>query len=110
MTKSELIDEVAQQLDLPRKRAEQVVKLIFDDMCRALARGERIEIRGFGSFKAKHYPAYSGRNPKTGDTIYVESKVLPAFKVGKELRARVNDLDPADQAAPVFQERGPNSA
>ena len=110
MTKSELMDLLTLQTGLPRKRVEQAVNLVFDAMAEALVRGDRIEIRGFGSFKAKHYPAYSGRNPKTGDTIYVESKVLPAFKVGKELRARVNDLDPADQAAPVFQERGPNSA
>lgn len=100
MTKSELIDEVAQQLDLPRKRAEQVVKLIFDDMCRALARGERIEIRGFGSFRAKRYPPYSGRNPKTGRVIQVDEKVLPVFKVGKELRGRVNGAgEPIPQAA-----------
>ena len=59
----------------------------------ALVRGDRIEIRGFGSFKTKHYPAYTGRNPKTGDPIAVDEKVLPVFKVGKQLRERVLDED-----------------
>jgi len=59
----------------------------------ALVRGDRIEIRGFGSFKTKHYPAYTGRNPKTGAPIAVEEKVLPVFKVGKQLRERVLNED-----------------
>lgn len=90
MTKSQLIDAVAQRGGLTRKRAEQVVNTIFQAMEGALIRGDRIEIRGFGSFKTKHYPAYTGRNPRTGEPIPVASKVLPVFKVGRELRERLD--------------------
>lgn len=93
MTKSQLIDSVAARSGLTRKRAEHLVNTIFDSMEDALVRGDRIEIRGFGSFKTKHYPAYTGRNPKTGDPIAVDEKVLPVFKVGKQLRERVLDED-----------------
>jgi integration host factor subunit beta len=90
MTKSELIDAVTSKANIPRKRAEEVVNLIFDSMKEALIQGDRIEIRGFGSFKTKHYEPYMGRNPKTGRLIEVREKVLPVFKVGKELKNRVN--------------------
>ncbi|MEL6340234.1 MAG: integration host factor subunit beta [Myxococcota bacterium] len=90
MNKSELIDRITDVSKLPRKRAEHVVNLIFDAMTEALARGERIEIRGFGSFISKHYGARIGRNPRTGESIPVPEKKLPFFKVGKELRERVD--------------------
>ena len=90
MNKSELIDKLVDKSKLPRKRAEQVVNLVFQSMTDALAAGDRIEIRGFGSFVAKHYPARMGRNPRTGATIPVPAKRLPFFKVGKELRERVD--------------------
>lgn len=90
MTKSELIDEVAARRNLPRRTAEEVVNLIFDGMRDALCRGERIEIRGFGTFKVRFYDGYVGRNPKTSQTIKVRSKVLPVYKPGKALRVRVN--------------------
>ncbi|MED5373658.1 MAG: HU family DNA-binding protein [Myxococcota bacterium] len=90
MTKSELIDEVALVRNIPRRTAEEVVNLIFDGMRDALVAGERIEIRGFGSFKTRYYDGYTGRNPKTAQAIKVAPKVLPVFKVGKELRVRVN--------------------
>ena len=93
MTKSQLIETVAARGGLTRKRAEQLVNTIFDSMEDALVRGDRIEIRGFGSFKTRHYPAYTGRNPKTGAPIDVSEKVLPVFKVGKELRDRVQGDD-----------------
>ena len=89
MTKSQLIETVAARGGLTRKKAEHLVNTIFDSMEDALVRGDRIEIRGFGSFKTKHYPAYTGRNPKTGAPIAVDAKVLPVFKVGKQLRDRV---------------------
>ncbi len=89
MTKSELIDAVVEKSGITRKQAEQIVRLLFDSMTEALVKGDRIEIRGFGSFRAKHYRPYAGRNPKTGSNIAVEAKVLPVFKVGKELRIRV---------------------
>jgi len=90
MNKSELVDEIVTKTNLPRKRAEDVVNLIFDEMTAALARGDRIEIRGFGSFVSKHRRARTGRNPRTGAAIPVVEKRLPFFKVGKELRERVN--------------------
>ena len=89
VTKSQLIEAVAAGGGLTRKRAEQLVNTIFQSMEDALVRGDRIEIRGFGSFKTKHYAAYTGRNPKTGEPIDVDAKVLPVFKVGRQLRERV---------------------
>lgn len=89
MTKSQLIEAVAARAGLTRKTAEHVVSVIFSSMSDALIRGDRIEIRGFGSFKTKHYSSYTGRNPKTGDPIAVDAKVLPVFKVGRQLRDRV---------------------
>ena len=91
MTKSDLIDSVAAASGLTRKAAEQAVNGVFRAMEDALVRGDRIEIRGFGSFKTKHYDAYVGRNPKTGDPIEVPGKVLPVFKVGRTLRERLSD-------------------
>lgn len=90
MNKSELVERLAERAKITKKRAEQVVNLVFDQMSQALKRGERIEIRGFGSFTSKAYPAYTGRNPRTGETIHVPAKRLPFFKVGKELKERVD--------------------
>ncbi len=90
MNKSDLVEKVMGQLHLPKKRAEQVVNMVFEAMTKALADGQRIEIRGFGSFVSKAYQARSGRNPRTGQTIDVPAKRLPFFKVGKELRERVD--------------------
>jgi integration host factor subunit beta len=90
MNKSDLVEKIVEKADLPRKRAEQVVNVVFDAMTSALADGDRIEIRGFGSFVAKTYRARTGRNPRTGEIIPVPEKRLPFFKVGKELRERVD--------------------
>jgi len=90
MNKSELIERMAQKIELGSVQAEEIVRLIIEQMRNALAAGKRIEIRGFGSFVVKDYESYWGRNPKTGEKIKVESKKLPAFKVGKELRERLN--------------------
>jgi integration host factor subunit beta len=91
MNKSDLIEKLAMQADRTRKQAEQVVNLIFDSMSNALLQEDRIEIRGFGTFVSKHYPAYDGRNPRTGEVIRVAEKHLPFFKVGKDLRERVDE-------------------
>ncbi len=91
MNKSQLIERVAERADISKKKAEVVVKQIFESMTDALVQDDRIEIRGFGSFTNKHYKAYTGRNPRTGAPIEVDQKVLPFFKVGKELRERVNN-------------------
>lgn len=97
MTKSELIEHLAQKTDLPKKRAEDAVNCIFDSLALALAAGHRIEIRGFGSFSLKEHRAYVGRNPKTGDEVPVERKHSIHFKVGKQLRELVDALpDPGE--------------
>lgn len=90
MNKSELVEALSINKDLTYKKAEQIVNLIFDAMSQALIDNDRIEIRGFGSFMVKDYKAYMGRNPKTGEIIQVNEKKLPFFKVGKELRERVD--------------------
>lgn len=93
MNKSELIEAVAEKSKITKKRAEDVVNLIFDAMTEAMARGDRIEIRGLGSFIVKDYGSYTGRNPRTGESIMVKPKKLPFFKVGKELKERVDSLE-----------------
>lgn len=89
MNKSELIELFAAKRDISHKRAEEVVNMIFNSMSEAMVAGERIEIRGLGSFVVKDYGAYTGRNPKTGEPIKVSPKKLPFFKVGKELKERI---------------------
>ncbi len=90
MNKSQLIEALAKAENLPVKKAEEVVSTFFGDMEEALVEGERVEIRGLGSFKVKNYDGYTGRNPKTGEMISVAPKKLPFFKVGKELKERVD--------------------
>ncbi len=90
MTKAELINQIAEKAGITRVKAEIVVNTIFDSMVDALKRNDRIEIRGFGSFVNRHYEAYQGRNPRTGEIINVQDKKLPFFKVGKELKEAVN--------------------
>jgi integration host factor subunit beta len=96
VTKSELIERVAQEAGMTKGRAEMVVNTIFDSMTSALIAGEGIEIRGFGSFTVRHYKSYKGRNPRTGNEVPVPEKRLPFFKVGKELKELVNDGEPGD--------------
>ncbi len=91
MTKSELIERIAaEQTQLSAKDVELAVKMILDHMAETLAEGERIEIRGFGSFSLHYREARLGRNPKTGEKVELEGKYVPHFKPGKELRERVN--------------------
>ena len=90
MTKSDLIDVLCETQKMPKGRAELLVNVIFDSMEASLRRGERIEIRGFGSFEIREYRAYEGRNPRTGSAVAVKPKRLPFFKVGKELKERVD--------------------
>jgi integration host factor subunit beta len=91
MNKSELVESLANSKALTYKKSEEIVNLIFESMADTLSSGGRIEIRGFGSFVVKDYKAYTGRNPKTGEVIEVKPKKLPFFKVGKELREKVNN-------------------
>jgi len=89
MNKSELIEQLAITKNVSNKRAEEIVNLVFNSMTEALTEGDRIEIRGLGSFVVKDYGTYTGRNPKTGAPITVSPKKLPFFKVGKELKERI---------------------
>ncbi len=91
MTKSELITRLASRFpQLVAKDADYAVKMILDEMTAALVRGDRIEIRGFGSFSLNHRPPRVGRNPKSGEKVMVPEKRVPHFKAGKELRERVD--------------------
>ena len=93
MTKSELIARLAERFpQLVAKDADMSVKMILDAMTEALAFGDRIEIRGFGSFSLNYRPPRTGRNPKTGSKVQVPAKYVPHFKAGKELRERVDQL------------------
>lgn len=92
MTKSELIERIAERQDqLSAKDVELAVKLILEYMSRMLAAGDRIEVRGFGSFSLHYREPRMGRNPKTGDPVQLEGKYVPHFKPGKEMRDRVNE-------------------
>ncbi|MCP4605814.1 MAG: integration host factor subunit beta [Proteobacteria bacterium] len=92
MTKSELIDTVANQTNIAKNRAELIVECVFDAMTDALKHTEGIEIRGFGSFTVREYKSYNGRNPRTGEAVQVAPKRLPFFKAGKELKEMVNKI------------------
>ena len=90
MNKSDLVEALSEGEDLTKSKAEEVINLVFSEMTNALVAGERVEIRGLGSFKIKSYDGYKGRNPKTGKRIKVKPKKLPFFKCGKELKERVD--------------------
>ncbi|HFC53814.1 MAG TPA: integration host factor subunit beta [Gammaproteobacteria bacterium] len=92
MTKSELIGQLAERMrnQLPEKDVELAVKTVLERMAQSLANGERIEVRGFGSFSLHYRPPRVGRNPKTGEAVPLSGKYVPHFKPGKELRERVN--------------------
>jgi len=90
MNKLGLIEELRKKAELTKSEARNVVDLFFNEISNTLANGDRVEIRGFCSFFVKHYKAYAGRNPKTGEQTRVKLKNLPFFKVGKELKDRVD--------------------
>jgi integration host factor subunit beta len=90
MTKADLIDEVSRLSNLTKKETETIVNTIFDNITDALAKGDKVELRGFGSFRIRHRNSRKGRNPKTGSAVDVPQKRVPFFKVGKRLRELVN--------------------
>lgn len=92
MNKSDLIEALATNQNLPVKTAESFVATVLSTITEALAKGDNVEIRGFGSFTVREYQAYEGRNPKTGNKIEVKAKKLPFFRVGKELREKLNEI------------------
>lgn len=86
MTKADLVEMVAESSNLPRKQADEVVQVILESITAALSRGEKVELRGFGSFRIRRRGERNGRNPKTGDKVHVPPKKIPYFKPGKHLR------------------------
>ena len=91
MTKAELVKEVAQAADLTKKHSEVVVNVVFQSIINALQQDEKVELRGFGSFRIRQRRSRQGRNPKTGDKVQVPPKKIPYFKPGKELKQFIND-------------------
>jgi integration host factor subunit beta len=91
MTKAELVEEVARSTELTKKHAEIIVNTVFESIVDSLKAGEKIELRGFGSFRIRRRGARMGRNPKTGDRVEVPAKRIPYFKPGKDLREMLND-------------------
>jgi integration host factor subunit beta len=90
MNKSQLVEALSERMGLTQRKAEEVINVVFEILANALRKEDRIEVRGFGSFMVKQYGSYMGRNPKTGTKIKVLPKKLPFFKVGKELKDRVD--------------------
>lgn len=100
MLKSELIAKISgANPHLFQRDVERIVNVVFDEIVDALARGQRVELRGFGAFTVKHRGARTGRNPRTGATVSVDQKFVPFFKTGKELRERLNEKAAAPAAA-----------
>ena len=91
MTKAELVDEVARVVQLTKKQAETIVNIVFDSIVDSLRSGQKIELRGFGSFRLRSRKSRTGRNPKTGEKVEVPSKKIPYFKPGKELKELINN-------------------
>jgi len=97
MTRSELIARIAQKNPhLYQRDVERIVSAIFEEIAGALARGDRVELRGFGAFSVKHREARVGRNPRTGESVDVAEKTVPFFKTGKQLRERINEESSAN--------------
>lgn len=91
MTKSELIEMVSSRVgNFSKRDIELIVDTVFDSMCASLSKGDKVEIRGFGSFKIKERDGRQGRNPKSGENIFIDSKKVPFFKAGKEIKERIN--------------------
>jgi integration host factor subunit beta len=91
MTKAELVDNVADKVNLTKKQTEVIVNILFNSITEALSEGDKVELRGFGSFRIRDRNPREGRNPKTGDTVHIPAKKVPFFKAGKELREMVDN-------------------
>jgi integration host factor subunit beta len=103
MTKSDLIEHIAELKQVSKGRAEALVNTIFECLEDALCRDERVEIRGLGSFETRRYGAYKGRNPRTGDSVAVQPKRLPFFKASKELKDLINSNLSRTQEMPAIK-------
>ncbi|MEP6741390.1 MAG: integration host factor subunit beta, partial [bacterium] len=100
MTKAELVEDVAEAAELTKKDAERLVEIVFESIIETLNQGEKIELRGFGSFRVRERGARRGRNPKTGDPVSIPAKRVPYFKPGKELKELINDTSASTRRAP----------
>ena len=105
MTKAELVEDVARAAELTKKDAERLVEIVFESIIETLNQGEKIELRGFGSFRVRERGARRGRNPKTGDPVSIPAKRVPYFKPGKELKELINDDTAAAQASQANSSR-----
>jgi integration host factor subunit beta len=101
MTKAELVEDVARAAELTKKDAERLVEIVFESIIDTLNQGEKIELRGFGSFRVRERGARRGRNPKTGDPVNIPAKRVPYFKPGKELKELINEDHSTAAAAPA---------
>jgi integration host factor subunit beta len=90
MTKAELVERVAEKIDLTKKQTEAIVNILLSSITEALGKGDKVELRGFGSFRIRERNPREGRNPKTGETVSIPAKKVPFFKAGKELREMVD--------------------
>ena len=108
MTKAELVEDVARAAELTKKDAERLVEIVFESIIETLNQGEKIELRGFGSFRVRERGARRGRNPKTGDPVSIPAKRVPYFKPGKELKELINDDNAAAQASQANSSRALN--
>ncbi|SRR6266536_2020051 len=100
MTKAELVEDVARAAELTKKDAERLVEIVFESIIETLNQGEKIELRGFGSFRVRERGARRGRNPKTGDPVSIPAKRVPYFKPGKELKELINETSSQAHASP----------
>ena len=91
MTKAELVEKVSANIHLTKKQTEAIVNILFNSITEALSQGDKVELRGFGSFRIRSRNPREGRNPKTGDTVHIPAKKVPFFKAGKELREMVDN-------------------
>ena len=110
MTKAELVDDVANAAELTKKDAERLVEIVFESIVESLNQGEKIELRGFGSFRVRERGARRGRNPKTGQAVSIPPKRVPYFKPGKELKELINENNAASSTEPASEGFTPVSA
>ena len=109
MTKAELVEDVARAAELTKKDAERLVEIVFESIIDTLNQGEKIELRGFGSFRVRERGARRGRNPKTGDPVNIPAKRVPYFKPGKELKELINE-ESASQPSSTESSSSSNTA
>ena len=94
MTKAELVEQIAEKINLTKKDTERVVNIVFGSIMGALSQGDKVELRGFGSFRVRSRNSRDGRNPRTGEAVAIPPKNVPFFKAGKELRQMVDHIGP----------------